>query len=140
MSILKDITNALFTGTNENNLQLGSLKLDFSLVKVEAPAEFAALGSALTAKRRNEAEEGRPHRTARRLAALFEELVLSTPKLVTAYGLRVSEIIQKPNINSRGSDSHGAFKDYIGADATVIWAATTSGIPALGGVSSGLVC
>jgi hypothetical protein len=132
MSFFRQITNAIFSATNENNLQLASLKWDFSLVKVEAPAEFAALGSALTTKRRNEAEEGAQHRTARRLAALFEQLIPSTPKLVTAYGIRVSEIIQKPHVNPQGSHSHGPFRDFIGADGTAIWAAATSGIPALG--------
>jgi hypothetical protein len=95
-------------------------------------AEFAALGSALTTRWRNEAEEGAQHRTARRLVALFEQLIPLTPKLVAAYGIRVSEIIQKPYVNSRGSHNHGPFKDFIGADGTAIWAAATSGVPALG--------
>src|SRR5271170_749697 len=129
---LGQITNSLLSGTNETNLSLASVRFDFSLVKVDAPAEFAAVGSALTTHRRSEAEDGPQHRTARRLAALFEELIPSTPNLVTAYGRRVSEIIQKPHVNPRGSSSHGPFKDFIGADATAIWAAATSGIPALG--------
>jgi hypothetical protein len=95
-------------------------------------AEFAALGSALTTRWRNEAEEGAQHRTARHLVALFEQLVPLTLKLVAAYGIRVSEIIQKPYVNSQGSHNHGPFKDFIGADGTAIWAAATSGVPALG--------
>jgi hypothetical protein len=120
------------SSTNETNLSLSSVKFDFSLVKVDAPAEFAPMGSALTTRRRSEAEDGPQHRTARRLAALFEELIPSTPNLVTMYGRRVSEIIQQLHVNPRGSSSHGPFKDFIGADATAMWAAAPFGIPALG--------
>jgi hypothetical protein len=65
MSFFRQITNAIFSATNENNLQLASLKWDFSLVKVEAPAEFAALGSALT-PRRGETKQRREPSTGQR--------------------------------------------------------------------------
>ena len=132
MPLLEQISSLFLSATNENNVGFANLKWDFSLVKVEAPVEFAPLGSALTRRRRDEAETGAQHKTARRLAALFEQIIPSTPKLVTAYGHRVSEIIQKPNVNPPGFPTHGCFQEFVGADATAVWAAATSGIPALG--------
>lgn len=116
----------------EANNSLASVKFDFTLMKLEAPIEFSGLGAGLSTRRRTEAEEGPHHRTARRLAALFDQLIPSTPKLITAYGLRASEIIQTPGINPRGSTQHGPFEAFVGADGTAMWAAATSGIPALG--------
>ena len=132
MSSIGKISANLISAVNENTLALASAKFDFSLIKVEAPAEFSGLGEALSVRRRNEAEDGTSHRTARRLAALFEQLVPSTPKLITAYGLRSSEIIKTPGINPRSSPVYGPFETFVGADGTAMWAAATSGIPALG--------
>ena len=122
----------MISASNENTLALGSLKLDFSIVKYEAPVEFSGLGAALSSRRRTDAEDGLHHKTARRLAALFEQLIPSTPKLITAYGLRSSEIIQTPGVNPKGSSKHGPFESFVGADGTAMWAAATSGVPALG--------
>ena len=124
--------SGLISGSIENNVALINLKFDFSLMKVDAPTEFSAIGSALSSTRRTAAEEGPLHRTARKLGALFEQLVPSTPKLISAYGLRLSEIIQKPGVNPVGGSSHGPFRKYVGADGTAIWAAASSGISALG--------
>ena len=132
MASLGRVAANLLSATNENTLALGSLKLDFSIIKYEAPVEFAGLGTALSALRRTEAEDGTHHKTARRLAALFEQLIPSTPSLITAYGLRSSEIIQTPGVNPKGSPNHGPFKSFVGADGTAMWAAATSGTPALG--------
>ncbi|KAL9111388.1 MAG: hypothetical protein Q9227_004265 [Pyrenula ochraceoflavens] len=118
--------------SNETTLALANAQFDFSLVKVEAHPDFALVGPALTRKRRSEAEDGPQHKTARRLATLFEQLVPSTPKLISAYGKRVSEILNTPGVNPEGKNHHGPFKDYIGADGTAIWAAATSGTHALG--------
>ena len=123
---------SVLSAANDNTLALGSLKLDFSLIKYEAPAEFSGLGAALSTRRRTDAEDGLHHKTARRLAALFEQLVPSTPKLITAYGLRSTEIIQMPGVNPQGSSKHGPFESFVGADGTAMWAAATSGVPALG--------
>src|SRR5271155_1494399 len=124
--------NALFSATNENSLSLATLNFDFSLVKFEAPKEYAPLGLALSEKRRAEAEDGRAHQVARKLGALFEQLIPSTPKLIKAYGLRTSEIIQTPGVNPKGSRADGPFKEYVGADGTSIWAAATSGTASIG--------
>ncbi|MCJ1387283.1 hypothetical protein MMC18_000124 [Xylographa bjoerkii] len=125
-------TNSILSGTNENSVSLANFNLDFALMKVEVPIEFAGIGSALSTRRRNDAEEGVSHRTARKLGALFEQIIPSTPKLITACGLRVTEIIKKPGVNPEGSQKHGPFKTFVGADGTAMWAAATSGISALG--------
>jgi hypothetical protein len=132
MSLLGRITNSLLSGTNENNIALATLNFDFTLLKVEAPAEFGVLASALSTYRRNDAEEGLPHKTARRLGALFEDVIPSTPKLIAAYGNRVSEVVQTPGINFLGLESHGPLERFVGADGTTTWATATSGIAAIG--------
>jgi hypothetical protein len=116
---------------NDTSLSLANLNVDFTLKKYEAPKEFYGLGETISIERKADAENGRLHRTARKLGALFEGLLPSTPYLLRAYGKRVSEISQQPGINPRGSDLHGIFANQIGADSTSIWAAATSGADAL---------
>jgi hypothetical protein len=123
---------SVFSATNENYAALANVKFDFSLVKMEAPIEFNGIASALSARRRVEAEEGPSHKTARRLGALFEDIVPSTPKLISAFGLRMSEIMNTSGVNAIGTGQHGPFEPYVGADGTTLWAAATSGISALG--------
>ena len=132
MAGLGKVAASIFSATNENTLALGSFKVDFSLFKYEAPVEFSGLGAALSTRRRADAEDGLHHKTARRLAALFEQLIPSTPKLIAAYGLRSSEIIQAPGVNPKGSSRYGPFESFVGADGTAMWAAATSGVPAVG--------
>ena len=126
------VATSLLSAINENTLALSSLKFDFSLIKVEAPAEFKEIGSCLSNQRRDDAENGPAHKTARRLGALFEQIIPSTPRLITAYGERVSEIIKTPGVNPEGSSTHGPFQSFVGADGTALWAAATSGVSALG--------
>ena len=126
MSALSKIANSIFSATNENTIALANLNFDFSLIKFAAPREFQGVGEKLSLQRRNEAEAGPAHGTARKLGALFEPLVPSTPQLIRAYGLRASEIIGKPEISPHGSRSDGPFAEYVGADGTTIWAAATS--------------
>lgn len=91
------------------------------------PKEFEGVGSALSTIRREEAETGLLHVTARKLGALFEDLLPSTPSLTAAYGRRASEISQCSSITSGGRESYGMFGSRIGADAASLWAAATSG-------------
>ena len=100
MNSLGQISASAFGFSNTNSLALASAKFDFTLFKVEAPAEYAPFGLSLSSNRREEAEVGPLHRTARRLAALFEQKAPCAPKLTSAYGKRVSELINKPGINS----------------------------------------
>lgn len=127
MSSLSRITNSVISGSNENTLALANFNFDFSLVKFDAPPEFAPLGSALSSQRRRNAEEGTVHQIARKVGALFEQLIPSTPKLIRTYGSRASEIIQTPGINPKGSKADGPFENFVGVDATSVWAAATSG-------------
>ncbi|KAG9185468.1 hypothetical protein G6011_08012 [Alternaria panax] len=123
---------SVISAHNENYAALANFKFDFSLFKVEAPIEFNGIASALSTRRRVEAEQGPSHRTARRLGALFEDLVPSTPKLISAFGLRMSEIMNTSGVNAIGTGQHGPFEPYVGADGTTLWAAATSGYSALG--------
>lgn len=132
MAGLSKMTASLLSAANENTLALANLKFDFSLVKVEAPTEFSGLGKALSKRRRTDAEDGPHHKTARKLAALFEQLVPSTPQLIKAYGTRSSEISKIRSINPTGTANDGPFATYVGVDGTAMWAAATSGVPALG--------
>jgi hypothetical protein len=120
------LSNSLVSGTNENTLALVNFNIDFSLLKLEAPQEFSGLGLSLTRQRRELAEEGPVHRTARRLGALFENVVPNSPTLIRAYGSRVSEISQK---TAKGDieQRHGVFAECVGVDGTSVWAAATSG-------------
>ena len=131
MASLGKVTNALVSGNNENNVSLANFNLDFALVRYDAPKEFNALGSALSLKRRNNAEEGPLHQFARRLGALFAQRIPSTPLLVKAFGQRASDIIQTPGVNPRGTSADGPFQEFVGADATSIWAAATSGVASI---------
>ena len=117
--------------TQEFTTALANINFDFSLVKMEAPLEYRRLGSALSSKRKRDAEEGSTHITARKLGALFSDDLPHTPNLSRAYGLRVSEIAENPRFNPRGSYRDGPFIDNVGADGTSIWAAATSGRGAL---------
>ena len=119
------------TARNENTLALASANFNFSLISVEPPEEYKKLGERLSSKRRTAAEEGSVHITARKLGALFEQIIQLNDALIKAYGLRASEISASPVANPKGSSSHGFFRDQVGADGTTIWAAATSGKSAI---------
>ena len=121
---------AAASGTIDTTFALASLNFDFSLYRVEAPKEYAEIGSSLSTARRVEAESGRAHVTARKLGALFEPRLPSTPELVKIYGLRVTETLKSPNFSVDSGD-HGIFARQAGIDATSIWAAATSGHAAI---------
>ncbi|KAI1100848.1 hypothetical protein F4804DRAFT_317704 [Jackrogersella minutella] len=115
---------------------LMNVNLEFSLFTkriVEPPREYAEVGQHLAPGRLHEAQEGARHTIARKLGLLFKDnrILSSTPELIKAYGLRASEISRSSAANPRGDMSHGAFAGMIGADATTLWAAATSGRPAL---------
>ncbi|KAG4430288.1 hypothetical protein IFR05_014235 [Cadophora sp. M221] len=126
------VTGALTALYNENTAALINNSFDFTLVKLEAPAEFYGVGSTISRKRKDDAEDGRLHRTARRLGALFGEILPSTDDLFRAYGTRVSEICTIPSVNPQeGSSREGIFASHIGADTASIWAAVKSGSAAI---------
>ncbi|KAH8878795.1 hypothetical protein GQ53DRAFT_789682 [Thozetella sp. PMI_491] len=125
------IAGALVTGRNENSLALANVNFDFALFKIEAPKEFQQLGETLAPWRREAAESGLTHKTARKLGALFEQVAVPVDELFKAYGERVSEIAASEANNPRGSRQHGLFQSRVGADGTTIWAAATSGKTAI---------
>jgi hypothetical protein len=124
---LSKLRSSLATATNEITFAAANLNLDFSLFKFEAPTAYQPFGLGLSSRRRNEAEYGTIHTTARKLGALFEQTIPSTPKLVDAYGTRVSTIATPSDVNPQGSIVDGLFSGHVGADGTTIWAAATSG-------------
>lgn len=108
---------------------LASINIDFSLVKVEPPHEFRDVGQILAPGRREKAEDGTLHITARRLGAIFETILPKTPQLIKAYGLRASEIARQ--LAESSPVSNGIFSQQTGVDATSIWAGATSGSGAI---------
>ncbi|EEY23127.1 conserved hypothetical protein [Verticillium alfalfae VaMs.102] len=118
--------------TNENTVALVNLNVDVCFWRCDPSPEFVPVGSALTVKRRVEAESGSIHKTACKLGFLFNEVIPDTPNLIKAYGKRVSEILALPKVNPQGTDEDGPFRPFIGADCTSIWAAATSGSPSIG--------
>jgi hypothetical protein len=126
------ILNSLASASMAPTLSLMQVNFDFTFHKDVAPLEYRSIGQALSNRRRLNAEGGPAHRTARKLGWLFSQVVPDTPKLLKAYGQRVSEILQMPGVNPIGSEADGPFRDYVGADCTSLWAAATSGVPSLG--------
>ncbi|CEF75870.1 unnamed protein product [Fusarium graminearum] len=122
---------ALASATNELTIAAANINFDFTLVKCEAPKEFQPLGSTLSKKRKENAEGGTAHITARRLGVLFEGILPPTPNLVKSYGTRVSEIAQSVGQGGSSNVEESLFAAHVGADGTSIWAAATSSPTAL---------
>jgi hypothetical protein len=131
MASISKITPSILQGSTDITLALANLNFDFSLVKVDAPASYHGVGEVLSKKRKNVAENGSVHITARKLAVLFEQILPETPRLVEAYGTRASFIAAQYASSSKDNESAGLFSTYTGIDGTSIWAAATSGGSAL---------
>lgn len=123
------LTISSVTGTNENTLALANINFDFSLLRITPPKEFLDFGESLSTFRKQEAEEGTFHQTARKLGAIFEPILPATPRLLRSYGTRASEIAL--STASSVPKEGGMFKKQLGIDGTSIWAAATSGSGAL---------
>ncbi|KAL4878202.1 hypothetical protein BJY04DRAFT_229923 [Aspergillus karnatakaensis] len=122
MASIQRISTSAVQLNPEINFSLFQGNFDFSLQKVEVPAELLPLGERLSKKRRQLAEEGALHILARRLGFLFEEILPSVPTLLKAYGTPSSPP-QKV--------AEGIFGLHLGVDSTSIWAGATSGGPSL---------
>ncbi|RDL40210.1 uncharacterized protein BP5553_00189 [Venustampulla echinocandica] len=120
MASIGKLQGALGIVSNENTLALGNLDFDFSRFIAQVPVEFRGLG-AVSIQRRADAEGGTYHQTARRLGALFEQVLPSTPRLVRAYGQRYSDISQMPDINPNGSKRYGTFEQQTPDKGTSVW-------------------
>jgi len=128
MSINK-LQAALASATNELTLTAANINFDFAIVKCEAPKEYQNLGNALSKYKKDKAENGTAHTTARKLGALFDGVCPPTPNLIKAYGLRVSEIAE--TATKLEKQDHGIFAAHTGVDGTSIWASATSSVAAL---------
>lgn len=127
MASIGKLAGSLVSATNENTLALLNVKVDFSVFRRDPPREYAPVGLALTDARKQEAENGSLHATACKLGFLFYELLPDTPKIIKAYGTRISEILSRPDISPEGTENDGPFRAFVGADCTSIWAAATCG-------------
>lgn len=125
-SVIGRLQAALTAATNEVTVAAANINFDFTLVKYEAPKEYQPLGALLSSKRKHDAENGKSHVTARRLAALFEGLCPDTPNLIRAYGDRVSHISKLATDGIAKAYTQSVFAAFTGVDATSIWAAATS--------------
>lgn len=127
MTSIGGLQLALFSGEQRTHISAANFTFDFSLVKCEAPKEYQGLGESLSKRRKEQAEDGPLHAVARKLGALFYDEIPPTPHLISAYGKRASHISRHPNAKPENVRQYGVFADYVGADATSIWAAATSG-------------
>ena len=121
------LTTALASAYNENQVSLVNMNLDFTLFRVQAPLQFEGIGSMISSKRKENAESGLSHKTARKLGALFDGILPEIPELIAAYGIRASEIARSERFETKDQKANQIFADQIGADTTSIWAAATSG-------------
>ncbi|RYP49489.1 hypothetical protein DL768_004815 [Monosporascus sp. mg162] len=129
---MNEFNAALASFKNETTVALAHVNIDLALIKYEAPPEFLQIGQTISRKRKESAEEGPLHRTARKLGELFKNILPNTPNLLRAYGTRVSEIATESSVNPQGTQfKDGIFSAYVGIDSGSIWAAATSGSPAL---------
>ena len=131
MPILGKLTASAASGTVEIAPALANFNFDFALYRIEAPKEFEGVGAALSTFRRQEAESGMSHITARKLGALFQQLLPPVPELIKAYGQRASEISQSSSVDPHIRSTYGVFASRVGTDATSLWAAATSGQAAI---------
>lgn len=130
MTNIGRIAFAGFTTALESTQTLANFNFDFSVVKVEPPREFHDLGQLLTHSRRETAEDGPLHVTARRLGAIFGPLLPQTPELIRCYGLRASEIARESTQGAPPA-GFGIFAQQVGIDGASIWAGATSGATAI---------
>ena len=133
MASIGKLAASIFSATNENTLALVNINFDFSLWKKEAPEEFRSISESLSSTRRETAENGPLHQTARRLGSLFNDVIPQTPMLLQAYGQRASEISKSIRDEPKNAKTKvsGPFDQYLGLDASTIWAGATSGNSAI---------
>ena len=134
MASIGQVTASAATARADSTIALANFNFEISLFtkRVNPPAEYQGVGQHLAEPRLREAQDGAQHSTARKLGLLFKGLLPSTPDLIRAYGSRASEIAKSAQANPVGGvSSYGPFANRIGADATALWAAATSGRAAI---------
>lgn len=120
MASIGKLQAALASVTNAVTLAAANINFDFTLVKYEAPKEFHQLGSSLSKLRAENAEHGPIRITTRRLGALSDGLLPSTPRLLKAYGFRASEIALATKDTITLEPDNTAFAAYGKVDGTSI--------------------
>ncbi|EEU45279.1 uncharacterized protein NECHADRAFT_80807 [Fusarium vanettenii 77-13-4] len=130
-SLVNKLVASLASAQNEVSLAAANLNLDFTLIRLEAPKEFRGVDNSLSDVRRDNAERGSLHRTARKLGALFDGVPPPAEHLLSAYGKRVSEICERKHIDPKERARHGIFSQFVGPDSASLWAAATSGTNAI---------
>jgi hypothetical protein len=74
MASIGRITLSLASGVMETTAALANFNFDFSIVRMEPPAEYRAIGNRLSKRRKEEAEGGK-------MGALFADIVPHVPSL-----------------------------------------------------------
>ncbi|KAH8900375.1 hypothetical protein GQ53DRAFT_589899, partial [Thozetella sp. PMI_491] len=129
---MNEFEAAIASFKNETTLGLVNVNVDLALVKFEAPPEFSSVGKTISKRRKESAEDGELHKTARKLGELFKGILPRTPKLLRAYGNRVSEVSSQSAVNPQGLHfKDGIFAAHVGIDSGSLWAAATSGSAAI---------
>ncbi|EOO00567.1 hypothetical protein UCRPA7_3933 [Phaeoacremonium minimum UCRPA7] len=134
MASIGNITAAAAAARADTTLALANFNFEISLFtkRVNPPVEYEGVGQHLAKARLQEAQDGSQHTTARKLGLLFKGILPTTPNLIKAYGSRASEIAKSAKANPKGDvSSYGPFTNRVGADATTLWAAATSGHAAI---------
>lgn len=83
MDAIGKIEASIASASQETTVALANADFDLSLFRIEAPPEYKLLGSALAKSKRNVAEDGPAHVTARRLGSLFQSILPETPVCFT---------------------------------------------------------
>ena len=82
MASLSQLSAALIHAAQENTVALANFKFDFAIIKCEPPEEYRAVGECLSRNRKENAEDGPFHITARKLGAdTSHHIRLSDPLL-----------------------------------------------------------
>lgn len=120
MASFGQLTNAFLRASQETTIAFANLNFDFALVKYDAPEEYKELGEALSQRRKDTAEDGDVHVTARKLGALFHGIMPDVPNLILAYGRRAGEVAGKDKAVPKTAARQRVFADHMGADGTSI--------------------
>ncbi|CZR51175.1 uncharacterized protein PAC_01050 [Phialocephala subalpina] len=127
MASMAQVSASLISATNQNTVGLANFNINFSIIKITPLQEYTRLNISLSQQRRENAEEGPLHRTARKLGLLFEQIVPPIPDLIEAHGIRASEIAGVKDKSPKIDTLYGPFAGHAGVYGTSIYVAATSG-------------
>ena len=125
MHSISKLNTTILSVPNELTVAAANFNIDFSMMKVEAPKESHGVWDALSSYRRDEAEEGQSHVTARKLGALFEAIVPPIPNLIQAYGKRASAISSRSAAEAQKNSNIGTFAAQVGTFPSIYFFSTS---------------